>query len=183
MTTLGEGLLGGVVTLFSLGATQTPAPLKPSGGNPPLLVRWLKTSIVGKDRHISFAVQLHHFGLCPWWWFQCGPAEPDLEEARHNSARYLSVSVPDYWHVCTLGQVADDVECQVDSKQRKMDVWELQTQRHFPFTRGQTALREPTGKVQTLGMIGIGEDRNDLLSSFCWWKCHHHCGYQAYLPH
>lgn len=65
MTTLGEGLLGGVVTLFSLGATQTPAPLKPSGGNPPLLVRWLKTSIVGKDRHISFAVQLHHFGLCP----------------------------------------------------------------------------------------------------------------------
>lgn len=30
MTTLGEGLLGGFVTFFSLGATQIPIPLKPS---------------------------------------------------------------------------------------------------------------------------------------------------------
>lgn len=53
MTTLGEGLLGGFVTFFFLrsnsNATSTEAE---SGGNPPLLVQWLKASIRDKGRSI-----------------------------------------------------------------------------------------------------------------------------------
>lgn len=177
MTTLGEGLLGGVVTFFLRSNSNASSTEAESGGNPLLLVLWLKTSTRGKGRNIKSTAwwlperchacrvsasrdELPSTGmrgaclLCyplvhpasPWGATTsrkgrtsacCPAAEPDLDEAMHNSARYLSVSVPDYWHVCTLRQVADYVECQVYSEQRK---WMLESYKRsviFPLLKGK----------------------------------------------